>query len=190
MDAFRFGPRYKVPFGGVQFPMDALPEFWKQMVPDFAYSLPSPNPTVPGLSELAKRLGGTVLVSHSQSGIYPFQAAVLSPAGIAGIIAVEPGACPAADSDMKSLHGIPVLIVFGDYVSQSPLWSQRLAGCRNFVDAAKKAGINAKILVLPEVGIYGNTHMLMQDKNNLVVADLLWKWMEANVFKTHAGSAG
>ena len=39
------------------------------MVPDWLASLPTPNPTVPALSELAVRLGGTVLVSHSQSGI-------------------------------------------------------------------------------------------------------------------------
>jgi hypothetical protein len=44
----------------MKFPLDAQQEFWKQMVPDWLAALPTPNPTVPALSELAKKLGGTV----------------------------------------------------------------------------------------------------------------------------------
>jgi pimeloyl-ACP methyl ester carboxylesterase len=95
---FRFGPEYPATFPGLQFPVDAQGEFWKQMVPDWAASLPEANPTVPALSELAQRLKRTVLVSHSQSGIYPFQAAALSAKGIGGIISIEPAACPDAGS--------------------------------------------------------------------------------------------
>jgi len=31
---------------------------------------------------------------------------------------------------------------------------------------------------LPEIGIYGNTHFLMSDLNNIQIADLLSKWMK------------
>jgi pimeloyl-ACP methyl ester carboxylesterase len=93
---FRFGPEYPKVFPGMQFPLEAQSEFWKQMVPDWNATLPTPNPTVTALSELAQRLGGTVLISHSQSGIFPFQTAALSAKGIAGIVSIEPGACPAA----------------------------------------------------------------------------------------------
>ena len=34
-------------------------------------------------------------------------------------------------------------------------------------------GGHAKLVQLPSVGLKGNTHMLMQDKNNLKVADWL-----------------
>ncbi|MGI4944987.1 MAG: esterase [Janthinobacterium lividum] len=88
---FRFGPEYPKVFPGMQFPLEAQAEFWKQMVPDWSFNLPTPNPTVPDLSQLAQRLGGTVLVSHSQAGIYPFQTAALSTKGIVGIVALEPG---------------------------------------------------------------------------------------------------
>ena len=87
-------PAFPQTFPDLQFPVEAQAEFWKQMVPDYLASLPTPNPTVPALSTLAQKLGGAVLLSHSQSGIYPFQTAVLDTKGIAGIIAVEPGACP------------------------------------------------------------------------------------------------
>ena len=89
---FRFGPEYPKVFEGMKFPLQAQEEFWKQMVADWAAGLAAPNPTVPALSELAIKLKGTVLISHSQSGFYPFQTAALNTQDIAGIVSIEPGA--------------------------------------------------------------------------------------------------
>lgn len=178
---FRFGPEYRKVFQGLQFPLDAEAEFWKQMVPDWIESLPTPNPTVPALSALAQRLTGTVLISHSQSGIYPFQVAALSTAGIAGIVAIEPAACPAVTEDMGPYTKMPILVLFGDYVELSPRWSPRLKACREFVQAANTSGAHAELVVLPDVGFHGNSHMLMQDKNSLDVADWLLAWIDRQV---------
>ncbi len=178
---FRFGTAYPQVNPGLQFPLEAQGEFWKQMVSDSAAALPSPNPTVAGLSELAKRLERTVLISHSQSGIYPFQAAARSPQGVAGIVALEPGACPAADGDMAPYKAIPILVMFGDFVPESTWWAPRLASCRAFVAAATAAGGRATLIVLPERGIKGNSHMFMQDRNNLQVADVLLEWVGQTV---------
>src|ERR1700736_2172273 len=132
------------------------------MVADWSEALASPNPTVPALSELAIRLGGTILVSHSQSGDYPFQTASLSTAGIAGIIAIEPGACPEATADMRPFTRMPILVLFGDYVETSRRWAPRLKACQAFVAAARQAGGKVELVQLPEIGITGNSHMLMQ----------------------------
>lgn len=174
---FRFGPEYPKPFPGTQFPIEAQAEFWKQMAPEWNSSLPTPNPTVSALSALARRLDGTILVSHSQSGIYPFQTAVLDTKGIAGILAIEPSACPAAGGDLKPYTGIPVLVLFGDYVDQSARWAPRREACKAFVEADRKAGGRAELVSLPDIGIRGNSHMLMQDRNNLQVADWLLAWI-------------
>jgi hypothetical protein len=74
-----------------------------------------------------------------------------------------------------------VLVLFGDFVSKSEVWSKRLADCRDFADAAKKAGVEVEVVELPSVGIHGNSHMLMQDKNNLQVADWLVGWLGKHV---------
>ena len=178
---FRFGREYPQVHPGMRFPLAAQAEFWKQMVPDWLNAQPTPNPTVPALSQLSQRLGGNVLVSHSQSGIYPFQTAALNRAGIAGIISVEPGACPAATGDMTPYAGLPILVVWGDYVDEAPRWAPRLKGCRDFVAAANAAGGKAELLVLPEAGIRGNSHMLMQDDNSLEIAGMLVAWINRNV---------
>jgi hypothetical protein len=43
------------------------------------------------------------------------------------------------------------------------------------------AGGDAQMMYLPEMGIRGNSHMLMQDKNNLQLADLILGWIDQHV---------
>ena len=52
---------------------------------------------------------------------------------------------------------------------------------RKFVETINRHGGNASLVELPKTGIYGNTHFLMQDLNNVRLADLLGKWLEDNV---------
>ena len=47
----------------------------------------------------------------------------------------------------------------------------------DYADAMRGAGGNVDVVNLPEVGIKGNSHMLMMDKNNAQIADLIQKWL-------------
>jgi len=66
-------------------------------------------------------------------------------------------------------------------VDEFPRWAPRLKNCRAFVEAANAKGGKAELLVLPDIGIKGNTHMLMQDDNNLDIADILLDWIGKHV---------
>ncbi len=178
---FRFGPKYPQVFPGMQFPLEAQGEFWKQMVPDWLNAQPTPNPTVPALSKLAQQLGGAVLISHSQSGIYPFQTAALERKGLRGIVSIEPGTCPAPNVDMTPYAGLPILVLWGDYVDLSPRWAPRLKNCREFVAAANRAGGKASMVMLNDVGLPGASHMLMQDRHSLRIGAWLSQWLDANI---------
>ncbi|MDC7786193.1 esterase [Rhodoplanes sp. TEM] len=178
---FRFGTEYPQVHPGMRFPLAAKDEFYKQMVVDWIATMPTPNPTVTALSQLAKQLDGTVLISHSQSGIYPFQTAALDTRGIAAIVSIEPGTCPSATGDLKPYLGIPIMVLWGDYVETSSRWAPRLKACRAFAEALTKAGGRIDHVVLPEIGIKGNSHMLMQDDNSLEIADRLVAWIEKTV---------
>jgi pimeloyl-ACP methyl ester carboxylesterase len=149
------------------------------MVADWSAALPRPNPTVPALSQLAIKLGGTILISHSQSGLYPFQAAALDPQGIAAIVSIEPGGCPTGD--LRPYVDIPTLVLFGDYVDRSSRWAPRLRECRAYAEAMKARGGKTELVVLPEIGIKGNSHMLMQDRNSLELAGWLAAWLNKHV---------
>jgi pimeloyl-ACP methyl ester carboxylesterase len=180
-EIFRFGPEYPKVFPGMQFPLEAQAEFWKQMTMDWSRALPAPNPTVPALSELAKKIRGAVLVVHSQSGLYPFQTAGISREGIAGIVSIEPAACPAPNGDMKPYANLPILILWGDFTEAAPVWAARVKACGEFVKAANAAGGKAEMVMLADVGMPGNSHMLMQDRTSLKVADWLAGWLDGHI---------
>jgi hypothetical protein len=38
-----------------------------------------------------------------------------------------------------------------------------------------------ELLLLPEVGITGNSHMIMQDSNSIQIADILGSWIEQRI---------
>jgi pimeloyl-ACP methyl ester carboxylesterase len=178
---FRFGPEYPKVFPGMQFPLEAQAEFWKQMVPDWVNAQPTPNPTVPALSQLAKQLNGAILISHSQSGVYPFQTAALSTQGIAGIVSIEPGACPAPTDSMTPYLGMPILVLWGDNVQASTRWAPRFKLCGEFVQAVNRAGGKAEMVSLADVGLPGASHMLMQDKHSLKIGAWLADWIDKRI---------
>jgi hypothetical protein len=51
----------------------------------------------------------------------------------------------------------------------------------------KTAGGDAQMLNPPERGIRGNSHMIMQDTNNLQIADLILQWIDEHVGKGSGG---
>jgi len=177
-ELFRFGPEYPITFPNMNFPLEAQEEFWKQLVPDWFNTLPTPNPTVPALSALAGKLKGALLISHSQSGIYPFQVAAMKSKDVAGIVAIEPGACPAPTADMTPFAGLPILIIWGDNTEKSSLWGPRPKQCADFVAAANRAGAKAESVMLSDVGMPGATHMMMLDKNSVQIGEWLADWID------------
>jgi pimeloyl-ACP methyl ester carboxylesterase len=186
-DVFRFGPTFPVPFPDEQFPVEAAVEFSKQGVPDLNAILPSPNPNYKALSDLAIKLKGAVLMGHSQSGAYPLQAALTDPTGTKGLIAMEGVCTPTAwtDDQIATLATVPILVVFGDHLADAAngIWQTRFDDCQAFITRVNAAGGNAQMLWPPALGIHGNSHMIMQDKNNLQIADLILEWIDENVGK-------
>ena len=52
-----------------------------------------------------------------------------------------------------------------------------------FITRVNAAGGNAQLLYPPDLGIHGNTHMIMQDKNHLQIADFILHWIADRVSK-------
>jgi pimeloyl-ACP methyl ester carboxylesterase len=186
---FRFGPSAGKAFPDEQFPVEAFEEFGKQVIPDLNGGLPAVNPTWTNLSGLAIKLKGAILMGHSESGFFPEQTALINPADIKAMITIETG-CPALNSQqIASLAKIPMLLVFGDHlgdVPSSPIkWQERFDICQQFVQQVKAAGGDATMMHLPKYGQFGNSHMLMQDKNSNQVADLILKWIDEHVENKH-----
>jgi pimeloyl-ACP methyl ester carboxylesterase len=189
---FRFGAKPGAPFPDSQFPVTAIDELSKQGVPDVSFGgVPTPNPTFKALSDLASQVNGAVLMGHSQSGSFPLEAALINPAVARGLVLVEPGSCPAryTAEQIAMLAKVPILVVFGDHrdnptgLPTLPTWRQRFEACQAMIARLKAVGGQAEMLDPTARGIRGNSHMIMQDKNHLQIADFILQWIAERVSK-------
>ncbi|WZB73513.1 hypothetical protein WJ972_18445 [Achromobacter insuavis] len=65
--------------------------------------------------------------------------------------------------------------MMGDHMDTDPRWPRMRARVREF--AARHASVT--VLSLPELGIHGNSHMLMMDRNSLALAGRVHDWLAA-----------
>ena len=103
-----------------------------------------------------------------------------------GLVLIEPGRCwryGQTDEQLALFAGIPILIVFGDHLAETfnSFWQVAFDTCNAFIERINNAGGDAQMLYPPELGIFGNSHMLMQDKNSLQIADLILGWIAEHV---------
>jgi hypothetical protein len=159
----------------------------KQMIPDVNALLPTPNPTWKNMAALGVQLHGAVLIGHSESGFYPEEAALIDPTGVKGIVSIEM-ACTTTmtPQQLAVMAKIPILVMFGDHLGDvqgrfGSIWTTNFDSCQKFVQQVTAAGGDAQLMHLPKLGIKGNSHMLMQDKNNLQLADLILAWIDQRI---------
>lgn len=187
---FRFGPKMGEAWPDQQFPMEKVDELYKQVIPDMIKTqVPSllnefvspttENPTVDNLADLAAELDGAILVGHSQSSGFPTQAVLKGKGGISGIIQLETGCFANLDeAQIAQLAQVPILVMVGDHFGEQPG-----PDCVKEMEQVNGAGGDMTFISLPDAGLKGNSHMFMQDRNNIEVADLIIKWIDEHVKK-------
>jgi hypothetical protein len=185
---FRFGPSFGVPWPDTQFPVEHADEFSQQGIPSLNAFLEPPDPNYKALSDLAIDLGGAVLMGHSQSSAFPLYAGILNSAGIKGAVFLETtnaARCTLfTDQEIAKLTTFPIMFMYGDHLDQQPAGVlAAFNNCKALIAKINAAGGNAVMIHPAELGIKGNSHMMMLDKNNLQLADLILKWIDENVGK-------
>lgn len=87
--------------------------------------------------------------------------------------------------DFLKLTRIPILVVYGDNISPEPseifnvdLWRVASTRAKQFIDTVNRHGGDARLVLLPEIGIKGNTHAPFADLNNLEIADHLEMFLQ------------
>jgi hypothetical protein len=97
---------------------------------------------------------------------------------------VEPGQCGAdndSDAEIATLATVPLLVLFGDHLATptylpGPGCESRLHECVRLVKRRRGAQGCADLIHLPERGIDGNSHVVVQDRNNQQIADIVIDW--------------
>lgn len=204
-DVFRFGDyATRTPWPDERFPMHTVGvgpgstlTFYKQVIPDMTSTLTAAIPGCSGggcspaapdgfwhtpvaMAELATQLGGAILVGHSQSSSFPTRAALRAPNAVKGIIQLETGCFGnLTAAHIEILKKIPILVMEGDHYPTA----RPVAPCPTMFSQLKAAGGDVTYIHLPAIGIFGNSHMFMQDNNNLEIADIIIQWIDQHVAK-------
>ena len=117
-----------------------------------------------------------VVLVHSQSGSFGQLVAQARPDKIKALVLVEPAA-PGNPAQAANLKNIPILAVYGDYIEEDPRWPTIRANELKFLESVKAAGGKYDVVDLPKIGIKGNSHMIMMDKNSDQVAGVIQDWL-------------
>ena len=181
-EAFRIGPdgsyatdpAARKAHSGQGFPLAAFDAFAMQSVPRW---VSNDAKTQAAYNALVAKVCPCVIVVHSQGGNFGFNAALAAPEKVKALIAVEPSGAPPETANLVAVKDVPQLIVWGDFVPQSELWTKLIQASTNYHKALAAMGGKVDWVSLPDKGIKGNGHMLMMDTNSDQIAELIQTWM-------------
>lgn len=165
---FRIGPAdgyaARKPFPGSMFPIDALPELVRQMVPRWTttYEL-----EVAALLAVVRRVGRCVMIGHSQGGGFAARVAQAAPDTVLATVLLEPHGLPERATG-------PQLIVLGDNLEHGAVTKQLMPVWM----AYRESGSRVDVLDLPGAGLRGNSHLMMADTNSDTVSLLIREWID------------
>ncbi|MBI3371412.1 MAG: esterase [Betaproteobacteria bacterium] len=158
---------------GGQFPAEGYDNFTKQGVPRWTTT---DDAIIRAYTELVDKVCPCVVLVHSQSGTFGQVVAQARPDKVKALVLVEPAG--AGDSKLAAnLRNIPILAVYGDYIEEDPRWPTIRANELRFLEQVKAAGGRYDVINLPQIGVKGNSHMIMMDKNSDQVAGLIQNWL-------------
>jgi pimeloyl-ACP methyl ester carboxylesterase len=180
-ERFRVGPigswnadkGKRTTYPGAQFPIDSYEQFMKQGVPRW---VTTDDQIVAAYIELVDKVCPCVVLVHSQGGGFGYKVLEARPDKVKALIAVEPST-PGAKDKVATIKNTPVLVIYGDNVKDHPRWATIRKRGVEYTEALKAAGGSVDVIDLPDVGLKGNSHMVMMDRNSDQVADVMQKWL-------------
>ncbi|UOO82902.1 alpha/beta fold hydrolase [Uruburuella testudinis] len=160
------------------------------------------------LAQLVEQTGGAVLVTHSMGGTIGWRTALRSdnvkaiiayePGGTpfifpdsempavtqARFAALSATALGVPMAEFLKLTRMPIVLYYGDYIKVGSehvgedKWGTELEMAKQFVAAINRHGGDATLVHLPDIGISGNSHFLMGEKNNRQLVALAAAWLK------------
>ena len=166
-------PAKRRPYPGIQFPLEAYDNLLKQIVPRWTTTTKA---IMAAYNQLVDQVCPCVLLVHSQSGTFGYEAALAHPDKVKALVIVE-GTIRGNAETAARLKDVPILVLYGDNVDKSRMFSGQRENNIRMAALAKAAGGSIEIVNLPDLGIRGNTHFMMMEKNNGEIADVIQKWL-------------
>ncbi|HTW73585.1 MAG TPA: alpha/beta fold hydrolase [Steroidobacteraceae bacterium] len=125
-------------------------------------------------------IGPAILITHADSGAFGWLAADVRPQQVKALIALEPSTPSPGPAfgprgtpipSLRHLQGLPVAVVSAEASAASEPDART-------VDALRQAGCAVEHLRLAELGIHGNGHYLMMERNHGEILQALLAWLQ------------
>ena len=166
------------PLPGNQFPLEGYDNFTKQNVPRWTST---DAPIIAAYTALVDKVCPCIVLAHSQGGPFAYRVAQARPDKVKALVLVEPAGIGDA-ANVAALKNVPSVSIYGDYIETDSRWPTIRANNMKFQDGIRAAGGSAELINLPALGIKGNSHMMMMDRNSGEIAALIQKWLEGKGF--------
>ena len=124
----------------------------------------------------APGVGPSVVVTHSQAGLFGWRAVQERPDKVRALALVEL-ATVGGPAKAATLKDVPVLMLYGDFIAHDARWPAIRANGVRFAEAVRDAGGSVEVVDLPERRIRGNSHLVMMDRNGDEAAVLVQDWL-------------
>ncbi len=169
-----FGTSQGVPYTNALFPTDSFAVFAR----NYPFLGSSNDRYEDAIQATMDSIGGRVwLMAHSAGAQPTVLAALQKKSQLHGLILIEP-AGPPDSTNFPALSGLHMFGVYGDYISSRNQTNRKLATEAAAVLFQKAGGI-ADVVSLPEDSmVFGNSHILMQDRNSADVFQIIEHWLQ------------
>jgi pimeloyl-ACP methyl ester carboxylesterase len=161
-------------YPGTQFPLEGYDNYTKQLVPRWTTT---DDAIIAAYTELVDKVCPCVVLIHSQAGQFGLRVAQARPDKVKALVLVEPAGV-GDPRQVARLKDVPILAVYGDNIESDSRWPKIRANGVQFLEEVRKAGGRIEVVDLPRIGIRGNSHMMMMDKNSDQVAGVIQDWLQ------------
>ncbi len=179
--SFRIGMKYdtepgkRIAFSDTQFPIDYFDEFTKQTIPRW---VTNNQAILDAYRSYIAKVGKCIIIAHSQASEFVGSLMKEFEDLIQAVVLLEGSSAPAMEN--LCIH-TPTLHIWGDHIQPGTNWETYQKNMRRYVEEQLKLGAPVTWLELPEMGIHGNSHFLMLDKNSRDIFEIVQTWLKEKI---------
>lgn len=132
------------------------------------------------IDKMTEKVDGIIILAHSQGAGYAQKLVKKYPDFIKALIMIEPIVLPDS-TEAEFFKNIPQLYLYGDFMNEKVVhsWVESIRKIKPvWTEALDRVQADYTWLELPDIGIKGNSHMLMMDSNSEEIAGIVKNWLE------------
>ena len=177
-----FGEKPNEPYAVTQYPVEYIEQLYASFSPQIS-RVTGTRGSAADLTEVAniisllEKTGSAVLMVHSMGGVTGVEVVKQRPDLVKALVVIEPVGSPVDEELLREKFvKIPFLAVYGDFI-ESRGQTGRHEASKKTARILNEIGGVGEVITMTDLGVNGNTHLMMQDKNSSDISNLIIEWL-------------